>query len=169
MTTQLITVPFYGKDLFVVNHNNEPYTPMKPIVEGMGLDWAAQFTKLKQRFSKAIVEIAIPSNSGIQTMICLLLRKLPAWLYSVHANKVNPEIRGTVIKYQEECDDALWDYWTKGAAINPRPQQLNLPTMSDKRTRVPLKDAVTLLVAKSRNMNYSEAYGLIHQRLMLIV
>ena len=39
-----------------------------------------------------------------------------------------------------------------------------LPTMSDKRTRVPVKDAVTLLVAKSRNMNYSEAYGMIHQR-----
>ena len=45
-----------------------------------------------------------------------------------------------------------------------RPYQMPLPTMSDKRTRVPLKDAVTLLVAKSRNMNYSEAYGMIHQR-----
>lgn len=44
------------------------------------------------------------------------------------------------------------------------PYQMPLPTMSDKRTRVPLKDAVTLLVAKSSNMNYSEAYGLIHQR-----
>lgn len=164
ISLQQITVPFHNAELYLVEYNGQPYTPMKPIVEGMGLDWAAQFTKLKQRFAKGIVEIAIPSSGGIQTMICLLLRKLPAWLYSIHANKVKPEIRDTVIKYQEECDDVLWDYWTKGIAINPRPQQFNLPTMSDKRTRVPLKDAVTLLVAKSRNMNYSEAYSLIHQR-----
>lgn len=55
-----INVPFHGAELYVVNHNGEPYTPMKPIVEGMGMDWASQFTKLKQRFAKGIVEIAIP-------------------------------------------------------------------------------------------------------------
>ncbi len=47
-----INVPFHGAELYVVNHNGEPYTPMKPIVEGMGMDWASQFTKLKQRFAK---------------------------------------------------------------------------------------------------------------------
>ncbi|WP_141096822.1 hypothetical protein, partial [Photorhabdus luminescens] len=25
-----------------------------------------------------------------------------------------------VIQYQEECDDALYDYWTKGIVVNPR-------------------------------------------------
>ncbi|MBZ9133183.1 hypothetical protein H5U46_25280, partial [Escherichia coli] len=30
----IINVPFHGADLYVVNHNGEPYTPMKPIVEG---------------------------------------------------------------------------------------------------------------------------------------
>ncbi|CTU91182.1 antirepressor protein Ant [Escherichia coli] len=75
-----INVPFHGAELYVVNHNGEPYTPMKPIVEGMGMDWASQFTKLKQRFAKGIVEIAIPSVGGMQTMICLALRKLNGWL-----------------------------------------------------------------------------------------
>ena len=28
-----INVPFHGAELYVVNHNGEPYTPMKPIVE----------------------------------------------------------------------------------------------------------------------------------------
>lgn len=56
------------------------------------------------------------------------------------------------------------DILDKEVSTNKTPYQMPLPTMSDKRTRIPLKDAVTLLVAKSRNMNYSEAYGLIHQR-----
>jgi len=56
------------------------------------------------------------------------------------------------------------DILDKEVITNKTPYQMPLPTMSDKRTRVPLKDAVTLLVAKSRNMSYSDAYSLIHQR-----
>jgi len=150
-----ITVPFYNAELYLVEYEGQPYTPMKPIVEGMGLDWASQFVKLKQRFAKGIVEITIPSKGGLQTMLCLLLRKLPAWLYSIHANKVKPELRDTVIKYQEECDDVLWDYWTKGKAVNPR---------TTKKERVPLKDAVNMLVGKAKFLNYSDAYKLVHHR-----
>lgn len=109
-----ITVPFYGSSLYVVNHNGEPYTPMKPIVDGMGMDWMGQYTKLKQRFAKGIEEISIPTAGGIQKMICLALRKLAAWLNTISPNKVKPEIRDRVIQYQDECDDVLYEYWTKG-------------------------------------------------------
>jgi hypothetical protein len=138
--TALITVPFHGNNLFIVNHNNEPYTPMKPIVEGMGLDWAAQFTKLKQRFASCIAEITIqlPSDTQQRAMTCLPIRKLFGWLNSISPNKVNPEIRDTVIMYQNECDDALYAYWTKGVAINPRTtitpeQQATLHAIVDRR------------------------------------
>lgn len=117
---QTITVPFHGSALYVVNHNGEPYTPMKPIVEGMGLDWKSQRTKIKQRFAKGGVEITIPTAGGPQRMLCLQLRKLAAWLATIQPNKVKPAIRDNVIRYQDECDDVLYDYWTKGAAVNPR-------------------------------------------------
>lgn len=38
------------------------------------------------------------------------------------------------------------------------------PPMSDKTNRVPLKDAVNMLVAKQPNLSYSDAYRLVHQR-----
>ncbi|PAV01587.1 hypothetical protein CBG25_15820 [Arsenophonus sp. ENCA] len=109
-----INVSFYGDDLYVVNYNNEPYVPMKPIVEGMGLAWQSQFEKLKQRFSKGITEIVIPTKGGQQSMICLALRKLAGWLATISPNKVKSEIRDKVIQYQEECDDVLYEYWTTG-------------------------------------------------------
>ncbi|EBQ9797489.1 hypothetical protein ZK99_002107 [Salmonella enterica subsp. enterica] len=59
-----MTVPFYGNSLYVVNHNGEPYTPMKPIVEGMGMTWKTQFRKLKQRFSSTVVEMTIVAADG---------------------------------------------------------------------------------------------------------
>lgn len=150
-----ISVPFHGSELYVINHNGEPFTPMKPIVKGMGMVWAAQFVKLKQRFAKGIVEIEIPSPGGIQKMICLALRKLAAWLNTISPNKVKPEIRDRVIQYQDECDDVLYEYWTKGQVTNPR------KTSTDERT--PLRDAINLLVGK-RGIMYPEAYSYVHQR-----
>ncbi|WP_419179051.1 phage antirepressor N-terminal domain-containing protein [Klebsiella pneumoniae] len=115
-------MPFYGNSLFVVEHNGEPYTPMKPIIDGMGMDWASQFTKLKQRFKTSIVKITmqLPGDNQRRDIICLALRKLAGWLQTISPNKVRPEIRDRVIQYQEECDDVLYEYWTKGEVKNPR-------------------------------------------------
>ncbi|WP_407251647.1 phage antirepressor N-terminal domain-containing protein [Klebsiella oxytoca] len=122
-----INVPFHGAHLYIVDHNGEPYTPMKPIVEGMGLDWKSQHKKLSQRFKKGMVEITIPSAGGAQAMICLALRKLNGWLQTISPNKVRTEIRDSVIQYQEECDDVLYEYWTKGEVKNPRKAVKTLP------------------------------------------
>lgn len=123
-----INVPFHGAELYVVSHNGEPYTPMRPIVEGMGMDWASQFIKLKQRFKSTIVEITMVAADGkSRSMTCLALRKLSAWLNTISPNKVKPEIRDTVIRYQDECDDVLYEYWTKGEVKNPRKAKKALP------------------------------------------
>ena len=113
VSNQTVIVPFHGQELFLVNYEGEPYTPMKPIVENMGMDWKSQFTKLKQRFSSTVVEITIFAKDGKERlMTCLPVRKLAGWLYSISPNKVKPELREKVIMYQEECDDVLWQYWT---------------------------------------------------------
>lgn len=137
-----INVPFHGAELYVVNHNGEPYTPMKPIVEGMGLDWKSQHKKISQRFSKGMVEITIPSAGGVQAMICMALRKLAAWLNSISPNKVRPEIREKVIQYQEECDDVLYEYWTKGHVVNPRKAKKALPGKITKEQQEAIKQLV---------------------------
>lgn len=151
-----INVPFHGDNLYVVNYNGQPYVPMKPIVEGMGLTWQSQFEKVKQRFKSTITEIVIVAADGKErNMICLALRKLAGWLHTISPNKVKPEIRDKVIRYQEECDDVLYEYWTTGE-VKPKHKS----TVQD---RNPLKNAVNLLVSK-KGMMYPEAYSLVHQR-----
>ncbi|HCV3095699.1 phage antirepressor N-terminal domain-containing protein [Acinetobacter baumannii] len=116
-----INAPFNGTELVIVDYNNQPYTPMRPIVEGIGLDWKAQLVKIKQRFNSVVAEITTTGKDGKNyQMLCLPLRKLFGWLMTISPNKVKPELRETVIMYQNECDDVLWDYWTKGQAINNR-------------------------------------------------
>lgn len=151
-----INVPFHGAELYVVNHNGEPYTPMKPIVDGMGMDWKSQYVKLTQRFAKGMVEITIPTAGGMQKMICLALRKLAAWLNTISPNKVRPEIRERVIRYQEECDDVLYEYWTKGQVTNPRKSE----TTADDRT--PLRGLVNRIMGKT-GIHYQPLYKMIHR------
>lgn len=130
--TTAISVPFHGNTLFVVEHDNNPYTPMKPIAEGMGVSWQGQHEKLKANVDRwGIKEILIPSSGGDQAMTCMPLRKLPGWLMTIYPNKVKPEIRESIIRYQNECDDALWDYWTKGQATRQNGlKSLESPTLT---------------------------------------
>ena len=110
MTNQ-ITEPFHGSELYIIEHNGQPYTPMRPFVEGMGLDWASQFRKLTSGVRWGVVKMTIPTLGDMQDAICLPLRKLFGWLNSISPNKIpNPETRAKVIMYQNECDDVLWDY-----------------------------------------------------------
>ncbi|MDE9442367.1 phage antirepressor N-terminal domain-containing protein [Xenorhabdus bovienii] len=119
--SKTINVPFHGSDLYVVNYNGEPYVPMKPIVDGMGLAWQTQHRKLTERFAKGIIEMVIPSKGGSQSMICLALRKLAGWLATISPNKVKASIRDKVIRYQDECDDVLYEYWTTGEVKKKAP------------------------------------------------
>ncbi|MCG9678764.1 phage antirepressor N-terminal domain-containing protein [Vibrio sp. Isolate24] len=115
MSSSQITVPFHGSNLTIVEHNGEPYTPMKPIVEGMGMEWSYQSRKLSNnssRWSVAVIATVAQDNKTRDTL-CLPLRKLFGWLQTLQPNRVRVDIRDKVIQYQNECDDVLWKYWSK--------------------------------------------------------
>lgn len=152
-----INVPFHGDSLYVVNYNGQPYVPMKPIVEGMGLTWQSQFEKLKQRFSKGITEIVIPSKGGEQSMLCLALRKLAGWLHTISPNKVKPEIRGKVIRYQEECDDVLYEYWATGE-VKKKPNF----RQSTAKELIPLRQTAERLIAHGVGNIYPDIWKHVH-------
>lgn len=145
-----IAVPFHGANLCVVEHNGQPYTPMKPIVDGIGLDWKSQHRKVagnEARWGMAIITMPMQgysqdestsedlhgqlNHAGLshqvgdagqrRALTCIPVRKVAAWLATVEPGKVkNPEVRARVIQYQNECDDVLWQYWNDGIAVNPR-------------------------------------------------
>ena len=152
MNTSLVHVPFYGTILFLVDVNGEPYTPMKPIVEGMSLDWSSQFTKLKsdqKRWGSIVINtIQVPGDTQSRETVMMPLRKLPGWLMTIHPTRVKPEIRETILRYQNECDDVLWEYWTKGIAVNPR-------GVSEFDRLVRRIDALTQRVARLENLSRS--------------
>jgi hypothetical protein len=117
----LLPVAFHGDTLYLVEHEGEPFTPIKPICEAIGLDVTAQQVKIadsKARWASRLIP-AVAEDGKKRTMLCLPMRKLGGWLASINGPRVRPEIREKLIAYQNECDDALWRYWTDGHASRP--------------------------------------------------
>ncbi len=117
----LQVVDFYGDKIWLVTFREEPYIPVKPIVENLGLDLTTQQKKLKDDVSRWQVQtIRVKAQDGkLREMLCIPLRKLPAWLMSISPSKVKPEIREKLARYQEECDRVLWEYWSRTRGSPP--------------------------------------------------
>lgn len=153
ITTQ--TLSFHGSDLITLKVEDVIYTAVKPIVEAMGLDWGGQQQKLSKSGDKFNCrDISMVAKDGkIRQMLCMPLKKLNGWLFSINPEKVRVDLREKVIQYQEECFEALYNYWHFGKAERK--------TTVDQRTG--LRNAVNMLVGK-KGLIYSDAYHLIHQR-----
>lgn len=153
ITTQ--TISFHGSDLITLKVEDVIYTAVKPIVKAMGLDWGGQQQKLSKSNDKFNCrDISMVAKDGkIREMLCMPLKKLNGWLFSINPEKVRADLREKVIQYQEECFEALYNYWHFGKAERK--------TTTDQRTG--LRNAVSMLVGKKALM-YNEAYSLVHQR-----
>ena len=151
-------VPFNGQQIITAMAAGGAYVAMKPIVENLGMSWSTQQTKLMKQISKfnCVHMNMVAADGKLRKLLCLPLKKLNGWLFSINPEKVRADIRDKLIQYQEECFTVLHDYWTKGKAENARKK-----TSVDDRT--PLRDAVNMLVSK-KHLMYPEAYAMIHQR-----
>ncbi|EBS2928028.1 phage antirepressor Ant [Salmonella enterica subsp. enterica serovar Hvittingfoss] len=151
-------VPFNGQQVLTAVAAGVTYVAMRQIVENIGIDWTGQSVKLrkmKDKFNCRDISM-VAADGKLRKLLCIPLKKLNGWLFSINPEKVRADIRDKLIKYQEECFTVLHDYWTKGKAENPRKK-----TSVDERTT--LRDAVNMLVSK-KHLMYPEAYAMIHQR-----
>lgn len=117
----LSSVDFHGDTIFCIDYQNQPFTPMRPIVENMGLAWQSQAAKLnanKERWTVTMI-VTVAQDGVEREMLSMPVRKLPAWLNSINPKKVRPELRPKIELYQAESDDALWNYWMNGRAERP--------------------------------------------------
>ena len=151
-------VPFNGQQILTAVAAGVTYVAMRQIVENIGIDWTGQSVKLrkmKDKFNCRDISM-VAADGKLRKLLCIPLKKLNGWLFSINPEKVRADIRDKLIQYQEECFTVLHDYWTKGRAENARKK-----TSVDDRT--PLRDAVNMLVSK-KHLMYPEAYAMIHQR-----
>jgi len=126
----LTTVDFHGATLTVLRGASPADTlvAMKPVVEGMGLNWEKQRIKIRNHpvLVPTLRVVPFGSSGGEQDSIALPLNRLNFWLATIHPNRVpDPETRARVIAYQTECADALFDHFFGKAMGGPIDRQTN--------------------------------------------
>jgi hypothetical protein len=116
MSNDLTTIDFHGARLVAVKGATpaETLIAMKPVAEGMGLQWEKQRIKLNDHpvLGPSLRVVPFPSAGGVQDGIAIPLTKLNFWLATIQPNKIpDAQTRATVIEYQTECADALFAHF----------------------------------------------------------
>ena len=98
-------VPFNGQQIITAMAAGVAYVAMKPIVENLGMSWSTQQTKLMKQISKfnCVHMNMVAADGKLRKLLCLPLKKLNGWLFSINPEKVRADIRDKLIQYQEEC------------------------------------------------------------------
>lgn len=118
---EIVHVPFHGDDLMCVRRDDKPHVVLKPVIEGLGLDYWTQVEKLRGK-SWAVTRQSLATGADGKTyqMVTVDVRTLLMLLATIDENRVAPAVVPKLIAYQAEVADAIESYFTQGAAINPR-------------------------------------------------
>lgn len=107
-------IDFYGDTLYAAlvrtDEGEQVYVPIKPISDALGLDWSAQFRRIRRdpeldEVSRLIAITAINPNpkGGRPDIVALPLEFLAGWLFGVQTNRVREELREKIRRYKLEC------------------------------------------------------------------
>ena len=77
------------------------FVAIKPICEGLGIDWEAQRKRIQrdQVLAEGASIMEVPSKGGLEETVTLRLDLVNGWLFGVGANQVKPEARPKVCRH----------------------------------------------------------------------
>lgn len=135
MANRITPVKFHGATLITIDINGVAHVALRPICEAIGLDWTAQYDRIKRHPVLAtcvvVTTTQLPRDKQRRDVAVLPLDKLNGWLFGVNAARVRPELRDKLIQFQRECFDVLHNHFvgvnkmvSKPALALPAPRQL---------------------------------------------
>ncbi|WP_447867228.1 phage antirepressor N-terminal domain-containing protein [Rahnella bonaserana] len=152
-------VRFHGQQVITAMVAGVAYVAMKPIVENLGMDWATQHRKLmssNKKFNHCHMTM-VAADKKLREVLCIPLRKLNGWLFSINPERVRADIKDKLIQYQEECFSVLHEYWTKGE-VKKKSRQSTATQLT------PLRQAAERLITTGLGKIYPDIWKFVHQR-----
>ncbi len=116
METTVTTVARVNEVDIQIIMNGEKQVAVKPICQALGIAFEAQFVKLKTDpilSSVVMTSITTGSDKKQYEMVTIPLKFVFGWLFRIDSRNVKPEAREVVLKYQLECYNALYNYFTR--------------------------------------------------------
>ncbi len=100
-------IDFYGDDILaVIIEGGAVYVPVRPICDFLGVDWSAQRQRImRDPVLSEEIEIVVVTTTkrGNPNVLALPLDMVHGWLFGINANRVKPEVKELLLRYQREC------------------------------------------------------------------
>ncbi len=122
-TTTSASVNFHGTQIITLEKDGVQYVAVRPICEGLGIKWTNQAKIIKKDpvlESTVIQLITVAKDGKKRESVCLPLQYLNGWLFKISPTRYKKDDprRETIIQYQKECYQVLYDYWHHGQAVH---------------------------------------------------
>lgn len=101
-------------DIISLTDNDETMIPIKPICEALGVSFQGQSKKIKSDrilSRTANLRLMVGADKKEREMLCLPLRHIYGWLFSINPKNVSPEAEEIITNYKDECYNALYDHF----------------------------------------------------------
>ena len=104
-----------GVNIYAINdENGQTIVPIRPICEAIGVDYKAQYSKVKEDeilSSTVVLSTTVATDGKDRGMVCLPLEFVYGWIFTINPRNVNPRAKDSVIKYKRECYEVLYRHF----------------------------------------------------------
>jgi len=124
--TKTTTVARINQVDILVIENGEKRVAIKPICQALGIDEEPQRKKLNSDpilSSVTSTREATGADGKTYEMVTIPFRYIFGWLFRIDSRNVKEEARETVLKYQVECYNALYNHFTSYAEFVEQKQK----------------------------------------------
>jgi hypothetical protein len=112
MKTEVVKVN--GIEIKCPIEGGQSYVAIKPVCEALGIDHSSQEKDLKEDVILGSTLVSIKTNGRDNKqyqMICIPLKFVFRWLFSINENRVKPEAKEHVLKCKIECYNAFLNHF----------------------------------------------------------
>lgn len=128
--TRVDSIPFHDTEILTLQIGGEPYIVLRHAFDQIGLAADRQIAKVqKQVWATTTTSAVVAADGKVRVMVLADVRTFLMALATVSTRSVRPEVRERLALYQRESAKAVEAYWTKGAVINPRVAEEQVPAV----------------------------------------
>jgi hypothetical protein len=112
-------VEFYEDQVTAVRlDSGEVFVAVRSICDNLGVAWSSQRRRILRdpvltEEMRPVTLTVMGTGQQVDTL-CLPLKFIPGFLFGMNADRVKPEIRDRLIRYQRECYDVLAEAFLDG-------------------------------------------------------
>lgn len=107
-----------NQNITIIDNGSEKLVPIKPICQALGIDFKGQYDKIKNDKilnSTVVLSPTVATDEKQREMICLPIKYVFGWLFTINPGNVSEGARETITKYKMECYEVLYRHFTARA------------------------------------------------------